>query len=165
MVIPLVLLAGSTPAIAATDLVKDIDATVVSLHDFSVIASQQKQGATYNQVHATEVLLIKKLATIRAELTTLDSHLTKNWTYLSTAANYTYPDRDTMKKFDTQGFAWYNFQIGLHKKFGSCLSNSSTGVKCLLAAKKANSATEAKLYNTLATTLSEIEMWRKAAKR
>ncbi len=163
--IPLVLLAGSTPAVAATDLVKDIDAAVVSLHDFSIIASQQKQGATYNQIHTTEVLLIKKLATIRANLTTLDTHLIKNWTYLSTAANYTYPDRDTMKKFDTQGFAWYNFQIALHKKFASCLANTSSGVKCLLATKASNGALESKLYNALGKTLNAIEVWRKAAKR
>jgi hypothetical protein len=162
------LLGFPSAANATPDLLVEIDNTVISMHDFSVTSAAITNKSTIEYIAKIVSTSNIQLGKIRSNITTLDKNLTKNWIYLGKVPNYTYPDRDTMHNFDTQVFAWYNFEVNLQKQVVACIKNNkdnSLAKSCVLKVRSINKKAEGLLYSKITKTLTSIEVWRKAAKR
>jgi len=162
------LLGFQSAAHATPDLLVEIDNTVVSMHDFSVTSARITSASSIEYIAKITSALNVHLGKIRANITVLDKNLTTNWTYLGKTPNYTYPDRDTMHNFDSQVFAWYNFEVKLQKQAVACIKNNQNGAaakSCVLNMREKNKKAEGLLYAKISKTLSTIEVWRKAANR
>ena len=159
------LLGFPSSANAKTDLLLEIDQTVISLHDYSVTSARIANSSSAEYIRKVSSTLNSQLSAIRKNVTTLDKDLVTNWTYLGKVPNYTYPDRDTMHTFDLQVLAWYNFELKLQEKITNCYKTPNTSKSCVLKLRAANRKAEGNLYAKITKTLTSIEAWRKAAKR
>ena len=167
-VLAAMLLVSQSPAHAVPDLLVEIDNTVASMHDFSVTSARIGQNSSPQYISTVLSAMNSQLSKIRNNITTLDKNLAKNWAYLGKTPNYTYPDRDTMHNFDSQVFAWYNFEVKQQQELISCLkksANDTSAKTCVLKLKNKNKKAEGLLYAKISKTLTTIEVWRKAAKR
>ena len=112
----------SAPA-KAVDLVGEYDATVVSIHDFSVINGTITTKASSATVQAAVSKMNKQLFTIKTALVTFDKDLAKNWTYLSPTSNTTYPARTTFRSYDLAAYSWYSFELSQQQAITNCYTN------------------------------------------
>jgi hypothetical protein len=154
----------SAPA-NAVDLVGEYDATVVSIHDFSVLNGQITSKASASAVQAAVSKMNKQLFAIKSALVAFDKDLTKNWTYLSPTSNTTYPARTTFRSYDLAAYSWYSFELSQQKAATSCYSNVATAKKCVLALHSKNQKQELAHYSAMSKQLTIMEKWRIAAGR
>ena len=149
----------------APDLLVELDQTVLSLHDFSVVAAQLAKETKPEVNKATNSALNKILGDIRTKITKFDKDLNTSWLYIGADANDFYPGRMTFKDFDLQVFKWYNFQLNLQKQVVDCYKNLSTSNACAIGLRAKNVKTEKALYGNISDTLKYVETWRKTTKR
>ena len=154
----------SAPA-KAVDLVGEYDATVVSIHDFSVINGTITTKASSATVQAAVSKMNKQLFTIKTALVTFDKDLAKNWTYLSPTSNTTYPARTTFRSYDLAAYSWYSFELSQQQAITKCYTNVATAKKCVLAVHSKNQKKELAHYSAMTKQLTIMEKWRIAADR
>lgn len=163
--VALLLFLQAAPSFGAVDFITEIDSTVVSMHDYSVLSGQIKSTNAASSIQKINSLMNKQLGVIRSDITTLDADLNKSWTYLGTTPNFKFPARDVMRQFDLEVFNWYNLELKIQGQVLSCYDKASTSKQCVLKVRAKNSAAELKLYQKITDTLKQIEIWRKAAGR
>jgi hypothetical protein len=161
----LLLCLQSAPAKADVDLLVELDSSVVAMHDFSVLSAQINSNSKPDSVKTINSSLNQQLGTIRTKLTKFDKDLTHNWVYLTVDANYLYPGRETLRKFDLTAFKWYTFELSAQKQITACYKNVATSTKCVSNIRAKNKASELKLYGAVTSVLNQIQVWRKIAKR
>jgi hypothetical protein len=161
----LLALGSQTAANAKTDLLVDIDSIVVAMHDYSVASALIKTNSAPETIQKISSSLNSKLTDLRKKILILDQHLVKNWTFLGTTSNYTYPARDTMHNFDTQALAWYNYELQTQKSVVDCYKLAKSAKDCVLNIRKNRQKLETSHYNQVAKTLGIIEKWRLSVKR
>jgi hypothetical protein len=91
--------------------------------------------------------------------------LASSWKFLDAKANPIYPQRALLRQFDTQSFAWYNFELATQKSIVNCFKNSNSAKSCTIKVRSTRRAAETKLYAALNGTLTQVEKWRLANKR
>lgn len=163
LTIPIV---GLLPAKAqAGDLINELDAVVVAMHDYSVLNGQIATKASSDAVQSTVSHMNSQLFTIKSALTIYDADLTKNWTFLSPKANTTYPARMTMRQFDLMASTWYNFEVNAQKQISKCYKNVATSKKCVISLHTKNAKVELEKYSKVTNQLTIIQKWRSSVGR
>lgn len=159
------LLLQPTASFATVDLIHLLDTSVISLHNYSTTSAKISATSAESDIRNQVNSLNAQLSTIRANITNFDGYLAKSWNFLDAKANPIYPQRSLLRQFDTQLFAWYNFELGEQKSVVTCFAKAATAKKCTLAVRAAKKGAETKAYAALNSTLTQIEKWRLANKR
>ena len=153
------------PSAHAVDFIQEIDATVVGIHDYSVLSGNLDKSN--KPVDAKKIVssMNTKLSSIRKNLITYDSDLSYNWKVLIDNDNVNYPHRQLLKDFNVQAFAWFNYEQNLQKKITDCFKLKSKVLECVKKNRTAAKKAEIKNYTVLSDTLDSIASWRKQYNR
>ena len=159
-------LLGLMPAHSqAADLITQYDATVVSIHDYSVLNGRITTKASTSTVQSAASQMNKQLFVIKSALVTFDKALTKSWSFLSPTSNGTYPARTTFRSYDLAAYSWYSFELSEQTDISKCYSNVATSKKCVLAIRGKKAKNELAHYTAMTKQLTIMEKWRIAAGR
>jgi hypothetical protein len=156
---------GAAPSSYAVDLISEYDATVVSIHDFSVINGKITKSASNATVQSAVSKMNQQLFTIKSSLQKFDKDLVKNWAFLSPTSNSVYPARTTFRSYDLAAFSWYSFELKEQQAATSCFKNVSSAKNCVLAVHSKDAKAELAHYSAMTKQLLIMEKWRTVAGR
>ena len=160
-----ILLVPAMPSASAVDFIQQIDATVLNIHDYSVLSGNLDKAKSADSAKKIISTMNSKLSAVRSNLVTYDSSLSYNWKVLIDNDNANYPHRQLLKDFNIEAFAWFNFEQKVQQKISDCYKLKNDALACVVKNRKLAKNTELKNYTALTNTLDSIASWRKQYNR